>query len=211
MRDLITICRGNLELITDVPKQSRTTIALVMGELDRMAMMVDKMQLLAEAEQSDFLQLERIDLKAFTHELTERAAALGARRWMVDYIADGVAIADHLRLTEAVLQLAHNAVQHTGAEDVIAIGTSVGEKEWRLWVRDTGTGIAEPDQELIFEHFARGAPARRRNPGDGLGLSIVKAIIDAHGGQVELISHRGEGSTFMIVLPRRSAEEIARA
>jgi signal transduction histidine kinase len=73
-------------------------------------------------------------------------------------------------------------------------------------VRDTGTGIAVPDQALIFERFKRGAGAHRRYRGGGLGLAIVRAIAEAHGGRVELESRLGEGSTFAIVLPTHPAE-----
>jgi two-component system OmpR family sensor kinase len=205
LRDLITICRGHLELFGDDPNHSRRTIALVLEELDRMGRMVDGMQLLAEAEQPDFLRPESTDLDLFTHEVTAKASALAARRWMLDHAADGCVVADPHCLTEAVLALAQNAVNHTSAGDAIAIGTAMSENEWRLWVRDTGTGISVSDQSRIFDHFARGIDAHRRYPGGGLGLAIVKAIAEAHDGRVEVESRLGEGSTFMIVVPHTPA------
>ena len=210
LRDLITVCRGHLELIGDDPNHSRRTIALVMDELDRMGRMVDGMQLLAEAEQPEFLRPELTDLELFTHELTEKASALAARRWMLDHAADGCVVADRHRLTEAVLALTQNAVNHTSADDAIAIGTAMSENEWRLWVRDTGTGISDSDHERIFDHFARGIDAHRRYPGGGLGLAIVKAIAEAHDGRVEVESRVGEGSTFMIILSRNPGERLDR-
>jgi two-component system, OmpR family, sensor kinase len=201
LRDLITICRGHLELLMDDPSHSHRTIALVMEELDRMGRMVDGMQLLAEAEQPDFIRPEVTDLELFTHEVIAKASALAARRWMLDHAADGRIVADPHCLTEAVLALAQNAVNHTSADDAIGIGTAMSENEWRLWVRDTGTGIPDSDQARIFDHFARGIDAHRRYAGGGLGLAIVKAIAEAHGGRVELESRLGEGSVFMMIIP----------
>jgi signal transduction histidine kinase len=161
---------------------------------------------LADAEQPDFLQPEAIDIGAFTHELIEKASALGERRWVLDRAAEGTMIADRDRLTEGVMNLAHNAVQHTLPEQTIAIGSSIDDAHMRLWVRDTGSGISVSDQARIFERFTRGRDASRRYRGGGLGLAIVKAIAEAHGGSIELVSRLGEGSTFTIVVPRDPVE-----
>jgi two-component system OmpR family sensor kinase len=208
LRDPLTICRGHLELMGDDPRDQRRTIDLVMGELDRMGRMVDDLQLLAEAEQPDFLRLEWIDLELFAHELTAKASALAPRRWSLEHVTEGNLVADRERLTEAVMNLAHNAVQHTDADDTIAIGVSLTDNEARLWVRDTGTGIALSDQSRIFERFTRGRDTRNRYRGGGLGLAIVKAIAEAHGGGIELDSQLEEGSTFTIVVPRSGGEEV---
>jgi two-component system, OmpR family, sensor kinase len=72
----------------------------------------------------------------------------------------------------------------------------------RLWVRDSGPGIAPSEQARVFERFTRGKDAQGQHRGGGLGLAVVKAIAEAHGGEVELESRLGEGSTFTMVLPR---------
>jgi two-component system OmpR family sensor kinase len=202
LRDPLTICRGYLELVGDDPEEQRETIALVLDELDRMGRMVDQLSELAESGQPDFLRPEWIDLELFAHDLVASASALGQRRWILDRSSGGLALADRNRLTEAVMNLAHNAVQHTQEDDTIAIGTSLTDDEARIWVRDTGRGISASDQARIFELFTRGREARRRYRGGGLGLAVVKAIAEAHGGRVELQSRVGEGSTFTIVLTR---------
>jgi two-component system, OmpR family, sensor kinase len=203
LRDPLTICHGHLELLGEDPDDQRRTIGLVMDELERMARIVNELQLLAEAEQPDFLQREWMDVGLFAHEITAKAGALAPRDWKLDRAADGMVLADRQRLTEAVMNLAHNAVQHTVVEDTVAIGTSLSDDEVRIWVRDTGTGISITDQGLIFERFTRGTGAHLRYRGGGLGLAIVKAIAETHGGRVELESRLGQGSTFTIVLPRR--------
>lgn len=202
LRDPLTICRGHLELLGSDPKEQRRAIALVMDELDRIARMIDDLELLAEAERPEFLQLDWIDLTLFAHDLVAEAGALASRRWTIDHPARGTFRADRRCLTEAVMKLARNAAQHTRPDEIIAIGLSLNESEARIWVRDNGVGVALCDQTRIFDRFARGKGAPRRYRASGLGLAVVKAIADAHGGRLELESRLGEGSTFTIVLPR---------
>ena len=99
-----------------------------------------------------------------------------------------------------MLNLAQNATQHTSEEDTIAIGSPVSLDSVGFWVRDTGEGIPLDLQSRIFERFVRGEK-RRCGEGSGLGLSIVRAIAQSHGGQVELSSQVGKGSTFTILIP----------
>jgi two-component system OmpR family sensor kinase len=206
LRDPLTICRGHLELLGDDPVEQRQTIGLVIDELDRMSRMVDDLQLLAEAEQPDFVQREPLDLALIAHELVAKASALGPRRWTLDHAAGGTVLADRHRLTEAVMNLAHNALQHTKSDDTIAIGTALTHDEALIWVRDTGTGVPLSEQERIFDRFTRGREASRRYRGGGLGLANVKAIAEAHDGRVELESRLNEGSTFTIIIPRYASD-----
>ena len=142
LRDPLTICRGHLELAGDDPEEQRATIALVLDELERMARIVDELQLLADAEQPDFLRPEWIDLEIFGHELTAKASALAHRAWRLESSAHGMLLADRHRITEAVMNLAHNAVQHTHPDDTIAIGTALDDEEVLIWVRDEGEGVS---------------------------------------------------------------------
>jgi signal transduction histidine kinase len=115
---------------------------------------------------------------------------------------DAAIVADPDRLTQALVNLADNAVRHTPERGVIELGARIVEGEARLWVRDEGAGIAPEDQERVFERFARGRDRRtRETEGSGLGLAIVAAIARAHGGRVELASAPGAGSTFTLVIP----------
>jgi two-component system OmpR family sensor kinase len=209
LRDPLTICRGHLELLGDDPEERRVTTALVMDELDRMGRIVDDLQLLAEAEHPGFLRREWIDVQLFAHELIAKASALDSRRWNLDEAPDGMFFADRQRLTEALMNLAHNAVQHTDSDDTVALGVSLADGHARLWVRDTGSGVPVSDQEKIFDRFKRGTDAHRRYRGGGLGLAIVKAIAEAHGGHVELDSRLGEGARFTIVVPREPEKGAA--
>jgi signal transduction histidine kinase len=110
LRDPLTICRGHLELFGSDPVEQQETIELVVDELDRMGRIVDDLSLLAEVEQPDFIQPEDIDMTVFTHELAAKAGALAPRDWRLDEVAGGTLFADRHRLTEAAMNLAHNAV-----------------------------------------------------------------------------------------------------
>jgi signal transduction histidine kinase len=209
LRTPITIVRGHLELLGDDPEERRETIALVTDELDRMSRFVDDLLLLARAERDDFLRVGEVELGALTDELAEKASALGPRRWTLESRAEAVLVADRQRLTQAMMGLAQNAVQHTNEGDTIELGSARNGSEARLWVRDGGPGIAPRDQERVFERFARASARARRSEGAGLGLSIVRAIAEAHGGRVELDSRPGHGATFTLVLPLDGGEEPA--
>ncbi len=125
-----------------------------------------------------------------TEEVYAKAQALGPRRWELEAVAPGRLTGDRQRLTQALMSLAANAAQNTQPGTRIAIGSALGDDEARLWVADEGPGIDLAEHQRIFERFARGAAGRRRSEGAGLGLSIVRAIAEAHGGRVELRSGR---------------------
>jgi len=208
LRTPITIIRGHLELLGDDPQERCETVELVTDELDRMSRFVDDLLLLAKAEQPNFLILETVDIDLLTEELYAKARALADRDWRLENKGAGRIVADRQRLTQAIMNLAQNATQHTTNQDVIALGSSLKNGNVRFWVRDTGEGIAQEDRQRIFERFARGSHSRRRSEGAGLGLSIVRAIALAHGGRVELLSRPGDGSTFTIALPLDLPQEV---
>ncbi|MDY6900235.1 MAG: HAMP domain-containing sensor histidine kinase, partial [Cyanobacteriota bacterium] len=202
LRTPITIIRGHLELMdNDNPEEVEETATLVIDELDRMSRFVEDLILLTKAERPDFLLLETIDVQSFTEELFVKSQALAERNWCLDKTARGKIVVDRQRLTQAVMNLAQNATQYTKTTDTIAIGSSVTQGKVKFWVRDTGEGIAYTDQERIFERFARAANSRRRSEGAGLGLSIVRVIVEAHNGEVILHSQPGKGANFCIILP----------
>ena len=110
-------------------------------------------------------------------------------------------VADRQRLTQAIMQLAQNATEHTAPGAEIALGSAVADGRATLWVRDSGPGIPPEDQDRIFQRFARTGGGRRGSAGAGLGLAIVRAIAEAHHGAVELSSRSGVGATFTVVIP----------
>jgi signal transduction histidine kinase len=200
LRTPITIVRGHLDVMGDDPEERRETMLLVSDELNRMARIVDDLLLLAQAEQPDFLRLEPVELADLTTELLVKSRALGDRVWKLDASAEGTIQADAHRLTQAMLNLARNAAEHTTLGAEIGLGSQWVEGGLRLWVRDTGIGLDTAEKDRIFDRFTRGRYGRR-SEGAGLGLAIVRSIAVAHGGRVELAGALGEGATFTIVIP----------
>jgi signal transduction histidine kinase len=202
LRTPITVIRGYLDTLGDDPRERREAVAVIQDELDRMNRFVDDLMLLVRASRPDFLRPQRLDLDLLTHEIFAKARSLGDRRWSLDEFGVGIIEADSQRLTQAVMNLALNATQHTRPGDGIAIGSAISGSTVRLWVRDEGPGIAPAEQERIFSRF-EGRTGESGSGGTGLGLAIVNAIAEAHGGHVDLTSNLGDGATFELVLPLR--------
>lgn len=205
LRTPIAVSRGHLELLAQGhisgEDERREAIALVTGELDRMSRFVDDLLLLAKAESPNFLELETVPLADLADELVAKARGMADRRWVIDAASRRSVVADRQRITQAVMNLAQNAVSHTEAGDEIGIGTAVDGDRAAIWVRDTGTGIDPSEQRRIFSRFSRGVGSRGRYEGTGIGLAIVRAIAEAHGGRVRVASRPGEGARFDILLP----------
>jgi signal transduction histidine kinase len=195
----LTIVRGHLELLDEEPEARRATLRLVMDELDRMSRIVDDLLLLAKREQSDFLDLATVEVGTLTDELLAKVSALSNRDWVVERRGRGVMVADRQRLTQAMVQLAQNADNYSPESHPVELGSEVDGRFVRFWVRDRGQGMSLDEQRRVFERFRRGGA--RRTEGAGLGLTIVRAIAEAHHGTVELESAPGAGSTFTLVLP----------
>ena len=206
LRTPITIVRGHLELLGDDPDERRDAVALVTDELDRMSRIVDDLLLLAKLEHPEFLRAQPVEVEPFTAELFAKAQTLEDRRWRLAEAAAGTVVADEQRLTQAVMNLARNAVEHTDPQAEIKLGSAAFDREVRFWVADTGPGIAPDEQAAIFERFARGGDRRRRSDGAGLGLAIVRAVAEAHGGRVDLQSRPGAGAAFTITIPAQRPE-----
>ncbi len=201
LRTPITVIRGHLDVMGDDPKDRAQTIELVNEELDRVSRVVDDLLILVHAERHDFVQPQPTDLARLTETIFAKARALDGRRtWSLDGVGIATAQVDAQRLTEAVLQLAENAVRYAGPGVEIGIGSAVEGELLRFWVRDEGVGIPVEEQERIFDRFHRGKGSRRTE-GAGLGLSIVRAIAEAHGGAVTVAAAPAAGATFTLTLP----------
>jgi two-component system, OmpR family, sensor kinase len=196
----ITIIRGHIELMGDDPEEREETVAIVNDELDRMLRIVNDLLILAKAEQPGFLDVGTLDLEMLTGELLTKAQALAPRAWSIEAHGSGAFTADRQRLTQAVMQLAENAIRYTADGDRIALGSALADGSVRIWVRDEGPGVPLEEQERIFDRFRQGR-SDRFSGGAGLGLSIVRAIAEAHGGTVGVRSVPGEGATFTLEIP----------
>jgi two-component system, OmpR family, sensor kinase len=194
-------CQERLRCAYPATEMDTETIYLTIDELDRMSRLVNDLILLARAEHPDFLVRETIELSSFVPILFSKVQALADRQWHLDGHAMGTIYADGQRLTQALINLAQNAVQHTQPDDHITLGVSVDHQFFSLWVSDTGEGIPAAEQQRIFQRFARVRNSQRRSDGSGLGLAIVKRIVESHHGKISLDSKIGRGSTFCLTFP----------
>jgi signal transduction histidine kinase len=199
----LTVLRGHLELLDhDNPDDVAETRELLMDEVDRMSRLVGDLILIAKSDRPDFLTTGPVDLAPLTETLLAKARGLAPQRdWRLDGTGNGRVVVDEQRITQAVLQLADNAVKHSGNGDPICIGSSYDATGTRLWVRDHGPGVPPADHERIFTRFNRGDTDDR--DGIGLGLSIVRAIAEAHGGTAH-VEDAAPGARFVVTLPRQA-------
>lgn len=178
------------------------SMRLVRDELSRMGSVAADLRLLAEAAEEDFLHLAPVDVAALTAEVGDRARSLGERTWEVRPPAPVAVHLDAERIRHAWLHLARNAVEHTWRSDRIAIFGEVTGPVLELGVSDAGRGIDPADVPALFEPFRRGpGTARSSTAGGGLGLTVARAVAEAHGGVVDVRPTDGGGATVVLCLP----------
>jgi signal transduction histidine kinase len=203
LRTPITVALGHAELIqrTTGDPTIASDASVISDELLRLRRLADRLLLLASTEDPQFLHRTPVDLRVTVEDALHRWAAT-PRRWSLGALHDAVVLADAERLGVALDALIENAVAHTTEGDGIELSVTTTATEAVAAVRDTGTGIAPADLDRVFDRFARADPGRSRHTGGfGLGLSIVRAIAEAHAGTVHVRSALGAGTTFEITLP----------
>ena len=200
LRTPVTIARGHLELLSrDVPDAPELTVAL--DELERMERIVDRLLLLAKAEQPDFVMLRDVEIDRFIEDVFMRWSEVAPRAWRLELDLMGVARVDPEALRSALDALLENAVKYTEPRAAITLRAHAVAGEIVVEVVDDGSGIPEDAIPTVFDRFARADDARTRAQGGvGLGLAIVTAIARAHGGRCTV--ERRDGQTvFALALP----------
>jgi len=203
MRTPLAIMQGQLEGMLDglIPNERRVLESLLEENL-RLARIVANVEELVQAEASALsLKRNRFPLKQLLESISQRFSESEGKKNI--YIAvecgeDVVVNADPERLTQILINLVTNAVRAVDNGGNISLGGATEEEGCRIDVTDTGRGIDEADLPLIFERFYR-----KGRDGLGLGLAIVRELVDAHGGTIEVASRPGEGSTFSVRLPEQ--------
>jgi two-component system OmpR family sensor kinase len=202
LRTPITIALGHAELLASgiTGAQAGEDIQVLLGELDRLRRISERLLVIAAADDPEFLRLEPVALDALTMDIIRRWRPTAGRRWQVGRLDQITVLADIERLGLAVDALLENAVRHTCDDDVIKLSVIRGwqSRQARLIVADTGCGIPADQVSVIFERFRTGDSKAR---GTGLGLALVRAVAHAHGGNVRVRSDVGKGSEFEIRLP----------
>ena len=168
-----------------------------------MSKMVDDMLVLARLGQGRPLEREPVDLQAIVKDAVSDAHAVAPQRSIaLDAPAPVVITGDDTRLRQAIGNLLRNALVHTPADSPIEVALGSVDGVATMSVVDHGPGLKADDASRVFEPFYRADPSRSRDSGGaGLGLSIVAAVVGAHGGTVKVSDTPGGGATFEVVLP----------
>lgn len=212
LRTPLTAVRGNLDLMRRMGEADPESLAIVQEEVDRMTRLVGDLLLLARADAGGLpLARQSVELDNVFFEVYRQVGVLQRSVEVTVVEVDQVCVlGDADRLKQLLINLVDNAIKYTpeGGEVQLSLSKSNG---WAcVEIADTGIGIPEEDLPYIFDRFYRVDKARSRpQGGSGLGLSIAKWIAQAHGGDIEVTSQVGKGTTFTVLLPVhvKAAEE----
>ncbi len=209
LRTPLAILQGENEIALrsrNVPDEIRSVLASNLEELDRLTRIVNDMLTLAEAEAGkQVLNKKSIELRRILLDLMEQVRLLAAEKRVhltASELAEARLNADELWIRRALLNVLDNAIKYSREGGQIEIRAVVQDPYVRIWIRDHGIGIAREDLPRIFDRLYRADPARgRASGGVGLGLSLVRWIVEAHDGRIQVESLPERGTTFEILLP----------
>jgi signal transduction histidine kinase len=213
LRTPLAHIKGYVELfIADefgkLPEEQADAMAVIRRATNRLGTLIeDLIEFSTASREGITLQLEKTDLPGMIEEVIQRSQTKAKQtgvtlNWKADKDLPALKI-DRERLSWAVLQLIDNAIKFTPAEGKVHVNAKIVDLGVGITVKDTGIGIAPDKLEEIFEPFHQldGSPTRRYG-GTGLGLSLVKMILEAHGAELVVESEEGKGTTFQFTLPR---------
>jgi len=206
LRTPLTAIRGFAELhrqgAVSGEEKTKELISRIEGESIRMSSLVEDLLLLARLDQARELDFEPVDLNTLIDEVVASAKAAGPNHPIELNLPQEelFVLGDSRRIHQVVANLLANARTHTPLGTKINVTARQTLAEVIIEVADNGPGLSKSDQERIFERFFRADPARVRNSGEGsgLGLSIVDAVMKAHGGYVSVKSELDKGATFTL-------------
>jgi two-component system, OmpR family, sensor kinase len=207
LRTPLTSIRGYAEMLrrgaAESPRDSEAARRRIEEESIRMTGLVDDLLVLARLDQGRPLAKEAVDLRAIAIDAVADASVVAPQR-NISLSANGPVIVtgDDTRLRQVLGNLVRNAIVHTPQQTPIEVAVATDDSVGRVSVADHGPGLAAEDIGRIFEPFYRADPSRSRDRGGaGLGLSIVNAVVTAHGGRVKVSQTEGGGATFEVELP----------
>ncbi len=207
LRTPLTSIRGYSEMLrrgaSDSPADSDLARRRIEEESVRMSALVDDMLLIARLDQGRPLEAKPVDLQVIARDAAADARAVAPQRAItLDAPSAVVVSGDDTRLRQVVGNLVRNALVHTPPTTPVDIAVTTVNGTAHLEVADHGPGLKAEDRERIFEPFYRADASRSRDSGGaGLGLSIVNAVVVAHGGRVQVRETGGGGATFDVELP----------
>jgi two-component system OmpR family sensor kinase len=210
LRTPLTAIRGFAELhrqgAVTGEEDTKQLLARIESESIRMGSLVEDLLLLARLDQAREMEHLPVDMAQVTKDAVASAQVAGPEH-PISLIGDAgelYTLGDQHRIHQVIANLLANARTHTPAGTAIAVSITESSDGVRITVSDSGPGLSEEDQKRIFERFYRADSSRVRidGEGSGLGLSIVDAVMKAHGGTVSVNSVIGKGSTFTLFFPQ---------
>jgi len=211
LRTPITAIRGFSELhrqgAVTGEKETAELIARIENESKRMGSLVEDLLLLARLDQAREMESKPVDINKVVEDAVISARAAGPDHPVTLHSSNDeiFTLGDEVRIHQVVANLLANARTHTPTGTPITVSVASTELGVEISVADEGPGLSLDDQKRIFERFYRADASRVRtgSDGSGLGLSIVDAVMRAHGGSVSVQSTPGEGAVFTLLFPRR--------
>jgi signal transduction histidine kinase len=206
LRTPLAVVQARLEgLIDGIYPRDDNQLKALLSETRTLARLVDDVRTLANVESGTLgLQKEPTDLAVLIHEAAASFSDSGAADRRVGIRVDlpdlPLVDVDPVRIREVVGNLLSNAVRHSAAHGVVSIAATVGAGALVVTVADEGEGIAPADLIRVFDRFYKGS----RSNGSGLGLTIARNLVRAHGGDIRAESTLGRGTTMTVTLPTRS-------
>jgi len=217
LRTPLAILQGENEIAlrsSAVPEDIRSVLVSNLEELDRLTRIVNDMLTLAEADAgSQVLAMKPLNLKPLLEDLVDQMRLLAMDRSIhIDLcgLKDATVDADELWIRRALLNLLDNAIKYSKNEGTVEVRVQTNGSIVTLAVRDDGIGISAEDLPHIFDRLYRADPARSRaSGGAGLGLALVKWIVEEHKGHINVQSQPDLGATFELVFPLSSLQPAA--
>ena len=209
LRTPLTSIKGFAELLSMGAADPDDAVRRIGSEADRMNLLVEDLLMLARLDARRPLNRGAVEMVTLAADAVEAARAAAPEADLTLDIPPGtgdpVISGDPSRLTQVIRNLVGNAVAHAGPDAHITVRVDAEPREVAVTVADDGPGMTADDAAHVFERFYRGDDSRHRErngAGNGLGLSIVAALVAAHGGRVGVDTAPGQGARFWFVLPR---------
>jgi signal transduction histidine kinase len=214
LRSPLTRLRASAELAleADTPESSREALADSIEETDRVLTMLNTLMDVTEAENGMMrLNLERSSISSLLAEVADLYQLIAEEKSIEiksHFAGPGYAEVDSNRMRQAFANLVDNAVKYTPAGGLIEIRCETSGERVLVTIRDNGMGVPLGEQNRIWDRLYRGDTSRSQR-GLGLGLSLVKAVVEAHAGSISLKSEPGKGSEFKVTLAAAKPEAPA--
>lgn len=207
LRTPITSVQGHLDAIIDgIWEASTERLISIREEVTRLSEIIGRLRYLAKFDsENNELNKTKVNLNEFIQNIVYNYESEALEKNIkINYNCDNITIyVDKNQFSQVIINLLTNAIKYTNNNGFINI-TSYYDNQWvNISIKDNGIGIPKNDLQYIFERFYRVDKSRSKNTGGiGIGLSIVKSIVDAHNGEIFVESKLNEGTEFLIKLPK---------